>query len=361
MGMDCWDALKEFAGKRIFFIADPFMVKSKMTDQVISHIPNPTVKIFSNIIPDPPVSLAAEGVAEIRAFEPDMVFALGGGSAIDTAKAIREFSYRDAEKQIPLVVFPTTIGTGSEVTSFCVLTDDKTHQKYPLVDDRLLPDYAILNPQMVETLPAALAAETAMDALTHALESLVSAKRDEISMALAQNAACSIFQYFVPGTIKNEFTAREKLLYASCMAGIAFDQTSLGVCHAIAHNAGGRLKISHGKLNGILLPHVIRFNAGMLDREQLGPFADIYALLAEAAKIEGTGKRNKVKNLISAIEKLRRQANLPSCLADCGVTREKLQEEIQSIISGALEDGCLKTNPVPVSSDDIRLILERAV
>ena len=355
------DTLK---AQKIFIVTDPFMVESKMADRITERLTGKEVSIFSNVVPDPPMELVVQGVNEVIAFRPDLLIALGGGSAIDDAKAIMQFSRKIGDlPDMDFIAVPTTSGTGSEVTSFAVITDREKGRKYPLVAPELLPDVAILDSDLVKSVPPGIVADTGIDVLTHALEAYVSQKANFFTDAFAEKAVLTVFQYLLRSFESKEDTeAREQMHYASCMAGMAFDQTSLGVNHGIAHNIGGRFKVPHGRANGILLPHIVEYNADLKDYQQKEYClaARKYARLAELLGIGGVNVRTGVRNLISHIRKLEKALKMPQGFHDCKIAQADYQKEEETIAAGALADGCTATNPRPVTRADVIKILRQA-
>lgn len=351
-GKDSLNYIERFKNGRVFIVADPFMVKSKKTDLLCSMLGE--CEIFDGIVPDPPLEVITEGITRIKNFCPDTVIAIGGGSAIDAAKAIVDFARKlDCVGDVSFIAVPTTSGTGSEVTSFAVITNRDKGIKYPLVSENLIPDAAILDPALVQTVPAAVAADTGLDVLTHAAEAYVSTAATDFSDAAAEKAAALVFEFLKKSCGGDEYS-REKMHNASCLAGMAFNEASLGLCHAIAHNIGGRLKIAHGRANAVLLPHIIEFNAA----ESYA--AERYARLARHIGISGSNTRMLVRSLINEIVRLRRDIGVPADLAGCGISSSALRNAAEAAAHGALADGCIKTNPRSALADDIKEILRKA-
>ena len=253
---------------------------------------------------------------------------------MDCAKAIRYFSGRC----VPLWAIPTTAGTGSEVTSFAVLTDTERGVKYPLVNDALLPEYAVLAPELLAGVPPSVTADTGMDVLTHAAEAYVSRKANSFTDALAEKAFTLAYQnlipaYRTPGTSQ----AKEEMLYASCLAGVAFNAASLGVSHSLAHALGGKYHVPHGRLNAMLLPKVISFNAAQENA------AEKYARLARLCGLAGSARA-----LSAALGRMLTTLNLPKTLAI---------DDVHGIAATALADPCTATNPRSVSAGELEDIL----
>lgn len=363
--------LEKVANDRSLIVADPFLVESGMIEKITQYLQKDKYKIFSHVVPDPPMELVVEGIQVVEEYNPHQIIAVGGGSAIDEAKAISYFAEKMDKKEGDLtkrkrtfIAIPTTSGTGSEVTSFAVITDKEKGVKYPLVAEELKPDIAILDVELVSSVPAKIVADTGMDVLTHALEAYVSSKANEFTDALAQKAALLVLQYLVPSYEDKENTkAREMMHYASCLAGMAFDETSLGLNHAIAHNIGGKFHIPHGRANEVLLPHVIEFNARIKDYQQkeFSVAAQKYAALAAMAGFGGANIRGAVMNLIHRIQKMQKQLKMPVNFRECGISMTDFRKEEDTIVAGALQDTCILTNPCEVTESDIRGILKKAM
>lgn len=364
-GADALSWLRHWKGVRIFIVADPFLVKSGMIGQITEQLAEREYRVFDHVVPDPPLELVVEGIHELSGYGADTLLAVGGGSAIDEAKAILYFARQTkGVKDMTFIAVPTTSGTGSEVTSFAVITDAGKGIKYPLVDPALLPDVALLDPALVKSVPAAIVADTGMDVLTHALEAYVSTKANPFTDALAIQAALTVMKYLVRSyKNKKDSEAKAMMHYASCMAGMAFDKASLGLNHAIAHNIGGKFKVPHGRANTVLLPHVLEFNAGLTDYQQkeFSQTAVKYANLAALAGLNGVNIRTSVKNLIHQVQKMQKELKMPVDFRACGVEPEAFRKEEDALINGALSDACIATNPREVSGQEIRGILKKSL
>ena len=363
LGEGALDHLLEWHNKRIFIVTDPFMIKSGMINMLFERLHESNEQyIFSKIVPDPPLEIVTEGVEALASFKADLIIALGGGSAIDAAKAMKFFAKKIFEQHdIPFVAIPTTSGTGSEVTSFSVISDKEKNVKYPLVSDEMLPEGAILDPELVKSVPDFITADTGMDVLTHAIEAYVSTKANDISDALAEKAIKLVFAY-LPRAYKdgNDMEAREKMHNASCLAGMAFNITSLGLNHGIAHVAGAKFKIAHGRMNSLLLPYVIEFNADYkpgYNRGESNKTAVRYAEIAKSLGLQASNAKSGVRSLIQAIKQLQKQLGMPQTLKECNVELNLLEERKEEIAEGALKDGCTVTNPrVPSTTDVVRIL-----
>lgn len=337
------ESLKGFHAKRLFLVTDPFFYKNGTADRVAQAAGAERTEIFHDVKPDPTVELAAEGTARLRAFEADLIVALGGGSAMDCAKAMAFFSKGDAK----LIAIPTTSGSGSEVTDFAILTHNKV--KHPLVDKRLRPDAAILDSDLLVELPPSLVADSGFDVLTHAAEAYVATGAGVFTDALAREAFRGAYGA-LPASFAGHQEVRLRIHQAATMAGMAFTQAGLGLCHAMAHSLGGLFHVPHGRLNAILLPSIVTTNAHVAGKK--------YADLARAAGIGGSADTIAVRNLRSSLIRLRRELKLPETLAQAGVDPRNVWSSTQEIVDATLADPCCKTNPMPVEDFLVRRILE---
>ena len=362
-GEDSLSKLSEITNKKVFIVTDSFMEKSGVASKVSKRLNNCKVSIFSEVVPDPSIEIVTKGVDMILKEKPEVILALGGGSAIDAAKAIVDFARKIGNfNNVQFVAIPTTSGTGSEVTSFSVITDKEKGVKYPLVSDELLPDIAILDAELVKTVPDFITADTGMDVITHGLEAYVSKNATDFSDALAEKALVLAFE-FLPKAYKKgqDMIAREKMHSASCLAGIAFNQASLGINHSIAHVLGGKFHIPHGRTNAILLPYVIDYNADIVsyDTKNFSSAAKKYCHIAKLIGLPANNIRMGVKNLISEIKKMQKEMKMPLTLKEAGVDIDSLKTQKDEIAKVALDDICTITNPKDPTRDDILRIIER--
>lgn len=245
--------LRSLESKRLLVVAAPFFKETDVPRRLQAAAGADSVAYFYEVKGEPSVELAAEGTILVQKFEPDTVVALGGGSVMDCAKAMIYFT----GKQIPLIAIPTTSGSGSEVTDFSVLSHQGS--KHPLVDKKLLPAMAILDGDLLRTLPQSIVADAGYDIVAHALESYVATGAGAMSRALARDAFITVLEK-LPASYRGDTGVRQDIHLAATMAGVAFSQSGLGLCHAIAHVLGGRFHIAHGRLNAILLPAVVEHN-----------------------------------------------------------------------------------------------------
>ena len=329
--------------QRLLMVTDPYFMQKGTAKRIAHSAGAQIVEFFDKVAPDPSVELAARGAAAVKAFQPDTVVALGGGSAIDCAKAMAYFS----GLQPRLVIIPTTSGSGSEVTDFAILTHDGI--KHPLVDVTLCPEVAILDTTLLKELPRSLVADTGFDVLSHAAEAFVATKAGAITDALA-TAAFSVALQALPGSFAGEEKARQQMHQASTMAGMAFSQAGLGLCHAMAHALGGAFHIPHGRLNAILLPAVVEYNARFAGEK--------YARLAGQAGLGSSAQTLAVRNLKNGLIRLRRELGLPQSLAQAGVSPRQVRSQSKDLIRAVLEDSCYATNPAPVNQTGVAQLLE---
>ena len=336
-------ALGELGSKRLLMVADPYFSVSGKAAQIAAFAGAEATEVFDRVKPDPTVELAAEGTSLVQRFAPDTVVALGGGSAIDCAKAMVYFS----GQPVKLVAIPTTSGSGSEVTEFAILSHGGI--KHPLVDGRLQPDVAILDSDLLKELPSGLVADAGFDILTHAVEAYTAAGAGAVSDALAADAFSTAFA-LLPASFGGNTQVRQRIHMASTMAGMAFSQAGLGLCHAMAHSLGGMFHVPHGRLNAILLPAVIDCNAHGV--------AAKYAKLARSAGLGGSADTLAVRNLKNGLVRLRRELRLPESLAQAGIKPQEVRYRVKEIVTATLEDPCCRTNGVPVEDFMVRRVLE---
>ena len=365
---------------RAFIVTDPGMVSLGYVDKILYYLRKRTehvhCEIFSDVEPDPSIETVKRGAQMMDEFKPDVIIALGGGSAMDAAKGMwlfyehpdvdfnslrlrfldirkRAFKFPKMGNKAQLVAIPTTSGTGSEVTSFAVISDKKNNMKYPLADYELTPNIAIIDPQFVMSLPKSATADTGLDVLTHALEAYVSVMASDYTDGLAMKAIQLVFKY-LPRAYKNgaeDAEAREKMHNASCMAGMAFTNAFLGLNHSIAHKIGGEYHVPHGRANAVLLPHVIKYNASIPSKFVSFPkykkfiadekYAEIAAFLGLPAKTTEEG----VQSLINAVIDLMKEVNEPLSFSECGIDEETYMRNVPDIANKAFEDQCTTANP----------------
>ena len=342
-GAGAAEALASFGAKRLLLVTDPYFTRSGMAAKVAAAAKAERTQIFDRVEPDPTVELAAEGTAVLREFGPDLVVALGGGSAMDCAKAMVYFAKTDAR----LVAIPTTSGSGSEVTDFAILTHNRV--KHPLVDGRLKPHAAILDSDLLTELPKPLIADGGFDVLAHALEACAATNAGSMTDLLAREAFSLAYAY-LPASYNGCRDVRLQVHRAASLAGLAFTQAGLGLCHAMSHALGGIFHIPHGRINAILLPSVIACNAHIAGRK--------YAELARAAGISGSADSVAVRNLRNGLIRLRKELNLPETLAQAGVPPREVWSQTGEIVSAVLADPCCRTNPTAVEDFLVRRILE---
>lgn len=378
--------------ERVMIVCDPGMVNIGYTDiveQVLRRRENqPQIKVFNEVEPNPSTHTVYKGLEMFINFQPDTIIALGGGSAMDAAKAIwmffehpetsffgakqkfldiRKRTYKITKpKNAKFICIPTTSGTGSEVTPFAVITDSETHVKYPLADYALTPDIAIVDPQFVLSVPKDVAADTGMDVLTHAIESYVSVMASDYTRGLSLQAIKLTFDYLKSSVQENDKHSREKMHNASTMAGMAFANAFLGISHSIAHKIGGEYGIPHGRTNAILLPHVIRYNAKDPQKHALFPKYDFfradtdYADIAKFLGLKGNTTEELVDALANAVYDLGCSVGIDMNLKSLGVTEELLHSTIDRMAELAFEDQCTTANPKEPLISELKGIIETA-
>ena len=356
--------------KKVCIFADPFTVSSGLIKHATKHLDAAGIqyKIFSDITPDPSINKVAEGVAALMVEKAPCLIAIGGGSAIDLAKSVRLFAKKMYPDHFPyFIAIPTTSGTGSEVTSFAVVTDTDKGIKHALVDNDLLPDEAILDVEMVKSVPASITADTGMDVLTHAIEAYVSTGANTFADLYAARSIFLCLEYLVE-SYKFEKTgnvkAREQMHIASNLAGIAFNAVGLGINHGMAHQLGAQLHIPHGRANAILLPHIIEYNAGLTYTNHIDKDSTALKRYAHIARKFGVGNYNNivsVETFVAHIRKMQRDMNVPCRVsAACPkLTREEYMKKIPSMVEAALKDRCTPTNPRVPKAEELAKIFEK--
>ena len=337
-GDNALDRLLELPYNKILIITDPFIEKSGMLTLITSRLQQAFINfdIFSDVVPDPPLEKITAGVEKFIQSDPDCIIAVGGGSAIDSAKSIREFGARATKKETALIAIPTTSGTGSEVTSFAVVTDAEHDIKYPLVSDSMLPTEAILDAELVKSVPASVTADTGMDVLTHAIEAYVSINNNEFSAALAEKAIEICGTFLLRSYLDNNDThARAKMHVASCLAGLAFNSASLGLNHGIAHAIGAKFHIPHGRANAIVLPHVIEFNSGInkhsKSKKEYPKCVEKYCNVAKLLGVNNFNEITTIRALVGWIQFMNKEMNIPLSISQCGVDKREYMNAVESM------------------------------
>ncbi len=374
-------ALGELAGKkRAFIITDKFLFDMKMLKEVTDVLDELNIEhqVFYDVQPDPNLSTIEMGLARVNSFQPDILIAFGGGSPMDAAKviwlmyehpevefegiAMRFMDIRKRVYELPtlgnkaqMVAIPTTSGTGSEVTPFAVVTDDRTGIKYPLADYSLTPNMAIVDPELVLNMPKSLTAFGGIDALTHALEAYVSVLATEFTNGLALEAIALLIKY-LPRAYKlgaKDPEAREKVHYAATIAGMAFANAFLGICHSMAHKLGSSFHVPHGLANALMITHVIRYNStdapfkqAIFPQYEYPQAKERYAEIADHLNLGGNTLDEKVEKLVEAIENLKAEIDIPLTIKEVLPGEEKeFYEQIEALAEQAFDDQCTGSNP----------------
>ena len=360
--------LKELPYSKVLIITDPFVVQSGMIEMITSPLKQGGIEydIFKDVVPDPPIEKISDGVRRLIQYKPEAIVAVGGGSAIDSSKSIREFAKRvDNYGEVDLIAIPTTSGTGSEVTSFAVVSDRQAERKYPLVSKSLTPEETILDAELVKSVPPAITADTGMDVLTHAIEACVSIERNEFATALAEKAIeiCGVFllRAYLDGS---DTHARQKMHVASCLAGLAFNSTSLGLNHGMAHQLGAMFHIPHGRANAMLLPHIIEFNSDInkhsKSQKEYLPAVKKYSTVAQILGLSNYNKVMTVRSLVNWVQFMMKEMDIPLSISQMGIiSEEEYMSKIDAMTDAALADGCTATNPrVPTKADVVQIYKE---
>lgn len=374
------DELKHVLGKKkVFIVTDSFLYNNGYTKAITDKLDELDIvhSTFFNVAPDPTLACAKEGAAAMRAFAPDCIIALGGGSAMDAGKIMwvmyehpeadfmdmamrfidirkRTYTFPKMGEKAYFIAVPTSAGTGSEVTPFAVITDERTGVKYPLADYELMPKMAIVDADMMMNAPKGLTAASGIDAVTHALEAYAAMLATEYTDALALRSLKSIFEY-LPRAYDNgpnDPVAREKMGNAATMAGMAFANAFLGVCHSMAHKLGAFHHLPHGIANALMINHVLRFNAEEVP-SKMGTFSQYayphtlarYAEVADYLGIKGKDDAEKLENLIKAIDALKARVDIKSTIKEYGVDEKVFLETLDDMTEQAFDDQCTGANP----------------
>lgn len=374
------DELKNVLGKkRAFIVTDSFLFNNGYTKPITQKLDEMGIdySVFSNVAPDPTLACAKEGAEQIKAFKPDCIIAIGGGSAMDAGKIMwvlyehpevdfadlamrfmdirkRVYTFPKMGEKAYFIAIPTSAGTGSEVTPFAVITDEQTGVKYPLADYELLPNMAIVDADMMMNAPKGLTSASGIDAVSHCLEAYASMMATEFTDGLALESLKMIFKY-LPRAYENGASdpeAREKMANAATMAGMAFANAFLGVCHSMAHKLGAYHHIAHGIANALMLDYVLRFNAseapakmGTFPQYQYPHTLSRYAEVADALGLGGKDDNEKLENLIKAIDELKEKIGIKKTIKDYGVEEDKFLATLDEMSEQAFDDQCTGTNP----------------
>ena len=358
-GKDALEALKTIKGKKaIIVLGGGSMKKFGFVDKVVSYLNEVGIEtqLFEGVEPDPSVETVMKGAEAMRAFEPDLIVAMGGGSPIDAAKAmwafyeypevtfeqlITPFSFPELRQKARFIAIPSTSGTATEVTAFSVITDYQKGIKYPLADFNITPDVAIVDPALAETMPAKLVAHTGMDALTHAIEAYVSTLHTTFTDPLALKAI-DIVDRKLTKSFDGDMEAREEMHYGQCLAGMAFSNALLGIVHSMAHKTGAAFStghITHGLANAMYLPYVIKYNSKVEEA------AERYADIAKSIGITAESTAEYVDKLRARIVELNDYMGIPNTLKEFGIIEEEFNEKIDAIAENAVGDACTGSNP----------------
>lgn len=356
-GKGSLETLKTLKGKRaIVVVGGGSMKKFGFLDKTVDYLNESgmEVKLFENVEPDPSVETVMRGAESMREFQPDWIVSIGGGSAIDAAKAmwafyeypettfeqlITPFNFPELRTKAKFVAIPSTSGTATEVTAFSVITDYKKGIKYPLADFNITPDIAILDPAIAETMPQTLIAHTGMDALTHAIEAYVSSLNSPFTDPLALKAIIMVNENLL-ASYNGDKNAREQMHYAQCLAGMAFSNALLGIVHSMAHKTGAAFStghIPHGCANAIYLPYVIQYNRNFASER--------YAEIARAMGLESKNTNEFADKLCNRIRELNIQLGIPATLKEFGIDESEFKEKLMAISENAVGDACTGSNP----------------
>lgn len=366
-GKGSMEQLKNLKGKKaVLVLGGSSMRKFGFVDKALEYLEEAgiEVKIIEGIEPDPSVETVLNGAEIMVDFNPDWIIAMGGGSPIDAAKAMwvfyehpettfndikNPFTIPELRNKAKFVAIPSTSGTATEVTAFAVITDYKTEIKYPLADFNITPDIAIVDSDLAETMPPKLVAHTGIDALTHAIEAYVATLHSPFTDPLAMKAIEIVKEYLIK-SYNGDIDAKEQMHYGQCLAGMAFSNALLGICHSMAHKTGAVFHIPHGCANAIYLPNVIRFNK----ITALGRYAQI----ASQLRLSGNNDEELVESLIKMIEGLNKEMGIPASLKEYGIDEELFNSKLDLISERAILDACTGCNPREINKDQMKKIFQ---
>ena len=353
-GDNALERLAQMPYNRVLVITDPFIAKGPMIKMITDPLDRAgkTYEVFHDVVPDAPIDKIIIGVKKMLEYMPEAIVAVGGGSAIDSSKAIREFAlginhYAD----VAMIAIPTTSGTGSEVTSFAVVNDTVAKIKHPLVSPSLTAEEAILDAELVKSVPPAITADTGMDVLTHAIEAYVSTNHNEFSTALAEKSIEIVGVFLLRAYLNgNDTHAGQKMHVASCLAGLAFNSASLGLTHGMAHQLGANFHIPHGRANAMLLPHIIEYNADIhkdsRSQSEYHPSVKRYSTIAHVLGLSSYNKVMSVRSLIQWIQFMNQDMNIPARISEIGtISVNDYMSKVEIMAEAALADACTATNP----------------
>lgn len=355
--------LKEVKGTQALIISDKIIQELGYLDQVTEYLQEAGIRstVFTDVSPDPDTKVIADGLSIYQTVQPDVLVAIGGGSAIDAAKGIM-YAWRMSQKQIKkpyFVAIPSTSGTGSEVTDFSVITAEG--EKIVIVDEFLSADLAILDATCIASVPQRVAVDTGMDVLAHATEAYVAKGANDFTDALAEKAISMIFQY-LPVLFQDSTNddARDHVHYASCMAGIAFNHAGLGIVHSLSHAIGGRFHLPHGRCNAVLIEEVIKYNAELAGSADSAA-AHRYGKLATLLKLPARTPREGVVSYIDAIQQLKKQLQVEKGFKALGVSEEAFYEALNPMGTAALMDRCTPANPLEPTQEALETIYKNCL
>ncbi len=357
--------LKQTPGTRAFIVSDSIMETLGYLQTAVDHLREAgiTSSVFTGVRPDPDIGIVSEGLKLYMESSADVLVAIGGGSAIDTAKGILYFAWKlagngaSAFKRPLFIAIPSTSGTGSEVTDFSVITADEG--KVCIVDEFIAPDIAILDSTCIQHVPRRVVADTGIDVLVHAIEAYVSSKATDFTDALAEKAVKLIFENLEKlYSDAKDSDARDRVQNASCMAGMAFTNSNLGINHSLAHAFGGMFHISHGRSNALMLGAVMEYNAE-LSGSAANYAADRYARLAAVLQLPARTKREGAFSFIQAVNRLKKNLGIEDNIRTLGIDWKEFENALEQMAEAAMRDRCTPTNPRQPSTEDLMQIYRK--
>ena len=357
--------LENIRGKRALIVTDPMMTKLGVAARAVGYLQKGGLEVrsFDEVEPEPSIQTVMKIVAENKNFQPDVIVGMGGGSTIDASKGFRVFlenprlTFEDVHalngppkvslapfKKTTHVAISSTSGSGSDASHVCVITDPAIHAKCPIVNPELKPNVTIVDPDIADSMPKGVLADTGLDALTHALESYVALPANDFSRGISLEAIYLLMKYLPPAYLENNPAAKEHIHYAATMAGLAFSNSGNGICHSVATKVGGEFKLTHGRGNAIALPYAIRYNAKVV--------ADLYTTISRAVGYEGDDAPKATDYLIQRVRQLQKQLDMPGSYKEAGIKESAYFDKIKEFAQTSRTYPTTLVNPRPATVEE---------
>jgi alcohol dehydrogenase class IV len=363
--------LQSIPGKRALIVTDPMMTKLGTAARARDYFKKGgfEVKIFDEVEPEPSIQTVMKIVTENKDFNPDVIVGMGGGSVIDASKGFRVFfenphlTFEDVHalngppkasfppfKKTTHVAISSTSGSGSDASHVCIVTDPAIHAKCPIINPELKPNVTIVDPDVADSMPKGVLADTGLDALTHAIESYVSGWASDFSRGISLEAICLLMKYLAPGYLESDPVAKEHIHYAATMAGLAFSNSGNGICHTVATKVGGEFKLTHGRGNAIALPYAIRYNAKVA--------GDLFTTISRAVGYSGEDAAKATDYLIQRVRQLQKQLDMPGSYKEAGIKEGAYNEKIKEFSLSSRTYPTTLANPRPATAEEFEALYQ---